>query len=229
MVETRKNNGSYSRTSLQNEKLSNALLKKYESGWNPFTDEVRQKISESVKKLWANGTIPEKIKQTSIKNHGEEHWSKTRRGREFASSLHKGRKPSDDARLKMSISASKRVRTKRETHYTSARGGTRHDLNDAYFRSCWEANFARILNYCGKSWEYEPTSFLLSNGKIYTPDFLCEGVYYELKGRMTKICEEKLSLLNQDHPDVKIELIDGAKYEDLKVRYKNLIPLWEGK
>ena len=39
MVATRKNRVNYVRTDSQNEKLSKMLTQKYESGWNPNTDE----------------------------------------------------------------------------------------------------------------------------------------------------------------------------------------------
>ena len=229
MVKTRKESGSYARTDAQNEKLSESLRKKYASGWNPNTEEQRKKNSEMMKKGWIDGTIPQKIKETSLKKYGVDHWTKTDKGKNFLSSINKGRKFSKDTRFKMSVSASKRVRDKRETLYTSARGGRREDLGGAYFRSCWEANFARILNHIGKLWQYEPESFIFLEGSTYTPDFLCEEVYYELKGRMTKTCEKKLSFMKLEYPHVRLELIDYAKYVDLRVRYKNLLPHWEGR
>ena len=229
MVKTRKESGSYARTDKQNEKLSESLRKKYALGWNPNTEEQRKKNSETMKKGWVDGTIPQKMKETCFKKYGEDHWTKTDKAKNFLSSINKGRRFSDDTRLRMSVSASKRVRNKRETFYTSARGGRREDLGGMYFRSCWEANFARILNYAGRSWQYESESFIFLDGSTYTPDFLCEGVYYELKGRMTKACEKKLSFMKLEYPHVRLELIDYAKYADLRVRYKNLLPHWEGK
>src|SRR3990167_3875993 len=88
------------------------------------------------------------------------------------SKLHLGRVHTDETRRRMSISAGKRVRTKRETNYTSAKGGIREDLNQ-YFRSNWEANYARILNLENKVWKYEVKTFQLSEGS-YTPDFWIE-------------------------------------------------------
>jgi len=229
MVKARRENGSYIRSKEQNEKLSESLRKKYEEGWNPNTDEHRKKTSEITKKGWADGTIPQKIKETFLRKYGVDHWTKTDEAKNFLSSINKGREFSKNTRAKMSISASKRVRNKRETLYTSAKGGKRGDLGETYFRSCWEANFARILNYDGRSWEYEPESFIFSNGSTYTPDFLCEGIYYEIKGRMSKTCEKKLSLMKIEYPNTRIEIIDHAKYVDLRVRYKSLLAYWEGK
>lgn len=229
MVKTRREAGSYVRTNAQNEKLSESLRKKYESGWNPNTEEHREKLSKQMKSRWSDGTMAEKTKETSLRKYGVEHWTKSEDGKKSSSNLHKGRKYPESIRKKMSISASNRVRNKRESMYTSAKGGKREDLGGMYFRSCWEANFARILNHLGKPWEYEQTSFTFKNGSTYTPDFFCEGKFYELKGRMTDSCNKKIKNMIDQYPDVIIEIIDGVKYQALKVQYKNLIPRWEGK
>lgn len=229
MVKTRKEAGSYVRTASQNEKLSESLRKKYESGWNPNTEEHREKLSQQMKSRWSDGTMAEKTRETSLRKYGVDHWTKSEEGKKNSSDLHKGRKHPEPIRKKMSVSAAKRVRNKRESLYTSAKGGKREDLGGVYFRSCWEANFARILNHLEKEWEYEIKSFVFKNGSTYTPDFLCEGVYYEIKGRMSKICEKKLSLMRIEYPNIRLEIIDHAKYVDLKVRYKSLLTYWEGK
>ena len=38
-----------------------------------------------------------------------------------------------------------------------------------------------------------------------------------------------LSRMKEQYPDVSIKIIDGVKYQELKVQYKNLLPFWEGK
>jgi DNA-directed RNA polymerase subunit RPC12/RpoP len=229
MVKTRKESGSYVRSDAQNEKLSESLRKKYESGWNPNTEEHREKLSQQMKSRWSDGTMAEKTKETSLRKYGVDHWTKSEEGKKNSSNLHKGRKHPESIRKKMSMSAANRVRNKRESLYTSAKGGKREDLGGMYFRSCWEANFARILNHLEKEWQYEPKSFVFENGSTYTPDFFCEGKFYELKGRMTESCKEKIKCMKEQYPDVSIEIIDGVKYKELKVQYKNLLPFWEGK
>jgi hypothetical protein len=229
MTNSRKESGSYASSDEQRKKISATLKEKYAAGWNPNTDEHREKLSRQMKERWIDGTMAEKTKETSLKRYGVEHWTKSEDGKKSSSNLHKGRKHSDSIRRRMSISASNRVRNKRETLYTSAKGGRREDLNGAYFRSCWEANFARILNHLGKEWKYEPESFIFESGSTYTPDFLCEGKYYELKGRMTDSCKEKLCMMSKEYPEVSITIIDSAKYRELVLQYKSLIPQWEGK
>lgn len=128
----------------------------------------------------------------------------------------------------MSASAQNRVRNKRDTLYSSACGGFRADLGQ-YFRSRWEANFARILNYQGKAWEYEPMTFQLDPVTSYTPDFVSEGVYYELKGRWYKGHAEKVAKFRQLHPEISFVLIEEREYRELSKQYKMVVIGWEGK
>jgi len=81
---------------------------------------------------------------------------------------------------------------RRKERFSNRRGGKRADLNNIYFRSSWEANYARYLNYLIKQgniikWEFEPTTFPLKNGNLYTPDFRITFStghieYHEVKG-----------------------------------------------
>ena len=50
------------------------------------------------------------------------------------------------------------------TVHTRAAGGRREDLGETWFRSSWEANYARYLNLLARMkiverWEYEPETF----------------------------------------------------------------------
>jgi hypothetical protein len=98
-------------------------------------------------------------------------------------------------------------------------------------RSNWEANFARILNYENKTWEYEPRTFRLANNLTYTPDFYVseDNVWYELKGRMNDRSRNQIELMPKLFPEIKIILIEGKQYGEFKVKYRKLIPTWEGK
>lgn len=78
-----------------------------------------------------------------------------------------------------------------------AKGGRREDLGDQYFRSSWEANYARYLKFIDTQWEYEPKTFWfpIRSGTVnYTPDFYLpdEDVWIEVKGRLTSKCRTKL-------------------------------------
>ena len=76
------------------------------------------------------------------------------------------------------------------------RAGRRPDLGHVYFRSAWEANYARYLNFLRKQgqiidWRYEAATFpftAIKRGcRSYTPDFevlVSDGrvEYHEVKG-----------------------------------------------
>lgn len=207
------------RTEEQNRKTSESCRRTYaERG---VSSETRQKLSIANKRARAAGKFDH--------INGENHWTKRPEAKVKLSAVNKGRVFSLVARQHMSIGARKRLRTKRETHYTSAKGGYRADIG-LYVRSGWEANFARILNYVGKRWLYEPTSFALSETLSYTPDFYVEDddTYYELKGRMNERSTEQLRLMQCMHPHVTIIMISGDEYNALRAVYRNLVQ-WEGK
>ena len=126
----------------------------------------------------------------------------------------------------MRLGAARRIRNAR-SHYELGNGGFRDDLGH-YVRSNWEANFARIMKIQGKEYEYEPKSFVLSNGRTYTPDFLIEGVFYEIKGRWTEQAKQKFEIFEKEYPEVKVQIIDCQKYKELRQQFQKLI-LWEGK
>lgn len=66
--------------------------------------------------------------------------------------------------------------------------GYRTDLNpNYYFKSAFEADFARFLSYVGISYVYESKTFEL-NDAFYTPDFYLDqlDLYIELKGTNRK-------------------------------------------
>lgn len=119
-------------------------------------------------------------------------------------------------------------------------GGKRKDLGDTYFRSGWEANYARFLNFLLKNgkiskWEYEPDVFYFEKIKRgtrgYLPDFKVwdtEGNfhYVEVKGYMDPKSKTKLKRMKKYYPEVEIELIDAAQYKEIS-KFKALISGWE--
>ena len=217
MVAKRMLRGSYVQTEEQKEKKSQSCKATYMSS-DVFGPELRAKFSEIMKRTWEEGRIDT-----------TKHWTKTASGRKRLSQMMRGRKASETTRAKMSKAAQGRLRSKREMMYSSSRGGFRSDLG-VYFRSTWEANFARILNYQGKKWSYEHQSFQLGSSLSYTPDFFIEddNVFYEIKGRWTEKCRRQLELMRQLFPDVVVYVVDCEKYGRLKVEYRDKIA-WEGK
>jgi hypothetical protein len=226
MVETRKLRGSYVRSESQNKKLSASMKKKYESGWNPNTEEHKIKLSESMKRRWSDGSMKEKSVATTLERRGVSHWTQSEEGRSTLSKKSIGRKFSDETRKNMSIGASKRIR-ENNNHHESGNGGFRLDLGH-YVRSNWEANFARILRLQGKTYEYEPQTFELLEGKSYTPDFLVEGTFYEVKGRWTETARQKFKSFLKQYPNISVQIVEGEVYDMLRSQYRDKIN-WEGK
>lgn len=218
MVNTRRSTGSYVVTEEQKRRKSEATRAAYENGTMSFTDEMRANHAVAMARL----------KQERVWSKPQpNHWTKTDEGRKRVSEMHSGRKHNESVRANMSLSAQRRLRSKRESMYTSAKGGFRTDLNQ-YFRSGWEANFARIQEYERKKWEFEPATFRLDTTTTYTPDFLVDNVYYEIKGRMTQQCQQKLDAMEKLYPDIAIVVIGPQQYNELRKKYHDLIA-WEGK
>lgn len=125
--------------------------------------------------------------------------------------------------------------------YSRSRGGKRADLGDTYYRSAWEANYARYLNWLVEQgeiagWVYEADVFVFhgeTRGAItYRPDFKVterDGsvVYHEVKGWMDGPSKTRLKRMAKHYPDVKVIVIGEAEYRAL-ARWKALIPEWEG-
>jgi len=112
-------------------------------------------------------------------------------------------------------------------------GGKRKDLDNAYFRSSWEANIARYFNLVGIEWEYEPKQFEfpVKRGCVsYKPDFYLpkEDVWIEVKGYMDQKSKTKLNRFKKYYPDEykKLSIIGKEAYKSI-AKYKTLIPFWE--
>lgn len=123
---------------------------------------------------------------------------------------------------------------------TPTRGGKRPDLNNQYFRSAWEANFARYLNFLQaqgeiEHWEYEPDEYefhAIKRGvRFYIPDFKvfdADGsyVYYEVKGYMDSTSATKLKRMAKYYPEERIILIERDEYRAI-AKWKGLMEGWE--
>lgn len=110
-----------------------------------------------------------------------------------------------------------------------------------YFRSRWEANYGRYLQWLKEKgeisdWWHEPETFWFDGVKrgcvSYLPDFLVEEstgerVYYEVKGWMDQRSKTKLRRMKKYHPSVKLILIDAAQYRSLERKLRGLVPGWE--
>lgn len=120
-------------------------------------------------------------------------------------------------------------------------GGRRADLGDRYFRSRWEANYARYLNWLVahkqiREWEYEPVTFkfdwITRGTRSYTPDFRVVNrdgsrEYHEIKGMMSQKAATALKRMAKHFPNVKIVLVDGPYYRDIARKLGPMIEGWE--
>ena len=118
--------------------------------------------------------------------------------------------------------------------------GRADDLGGTYFRSKWERNYARFLNYLvsvGRiaRWEYEPDTFdfpVRRGVTSYTPDFkvwLLNGThfYVEVKGYLDATSKTKLSRMAKYHPDQRVRLVDTKEYGSIRRYYRERLPAWE--
>lgn len=121
-----------------------------------------------------------------------------------------------------------------ENAYSRCKGGTRLDLNQ-YFRSSWEANIARILNYLCIEWKYEYKRFNFLEEKegvlSYQPDFYLPkyNKWIEVKGWMDEKSKRRLELFKKYYPteSSNLILINDETYLLLNKQYSKIIENWE--
>lgn len=110
-----------------------------------------------------------------------------------------------------------------------------------YFRSQWEVNYARYLQWLKdknqiKEWEFEVETFWFEGVKrgtmSYLPDFKVtendgQCVFHEIKGWMDDRSKTKIKRMAKYHPDVKLIVIDAKAYKALARKALGLVPGWE--
>jgi len=214
---------------------------------SPLSDESRKNLS---KKLQGHFVSEETKKKIGISGEGREPWNK-------------GLTKDDDDRLKdmsrkisvwnsefMTDEKKNKISETLKRKYAEgmklpqSKGGYREDL-DMYFRSRWEANYARILKNDGKEIVYEVDRFVLKNenGEIfstYITDFkLDDKKYIEIKGHANskdnwscscKRCKrdkKKLKMLYEQYPGVEVKILGKKEYKELCRKYEHSILNWE--
>jgi hypothetical protein len=110
-----------------------------------------------------------------------------------------------------------------------------------YYRSRWEANYARYLEWLKakgliNDWQHEPETFwfeAIKRGvRSYKPDFRVwendgSSALHEVKGWMDSRSKTTLKRMKKYHPDQKIVLIDGPQYRAIRLKVMRLVPGWE--
>jgi hypothetical protein len=98
------------------------------------------------------------------------------------------------------------------------------------FRDPAEETFARVLDYYGIEWEYEPRTFPLQwddQGAVveaFCPDFYLpqQDLYVELttlRPKLTTRKNRKLRRMKELYPDVNVKLFKRRDLRDLMVKY----------
>ena len=110
-----------------------------------------------------------------------------------------------------------------------------------YYRSRWEANYARVLEYMKSVgeialWEHEPTTFWFEGIKrgcrSYLPDFrvtrLDGSIYFaEIKGWVDARSITKLKRMKKYHPSIELVVLYTKEYKNIEKVYSKLITGWE--
>lgn len=76
-----------------------------------------------------------------------------------------------------------------------------------WFRSMWELVFAKdFLSERGFTWQYEPTTFNLSDGSTYTPDFYIEDddLWVEVKGYEREVSIKRFLKFREEYAETAI-------------------------
>ena len=159
-----------------------------------------------------------------------------------ANGTHPGLRPRTDAdRAALSVRSVTQMKSEGHSMYSRCKHGRRADLGNQFFRSAWEANYARFLNFlCGRSeiatWEYEADTFWFAHirrgVRSYTPDFKVmrpDGTLYyvEVKGWMDAKSKTKLARMKRCHPAVEVQLFDARAYRELAKKMGPWLPGWE--
>lgn len=124
--------------------------------------------------------------------------------------------------------------------HSIGRYGYRPDMPKSFFRSAWEANWARYLDLLKsqkivKKWEHEPRAFDVNiEGGIrgYLPDFrvtYTNGLveYHEVKGYMDQRSINKISGFKIGYPELILKVIDSRVYRQVEKIISNQIMFWE--
>ncbi len=150
----------------------------------------------------------------------------------------KGTKRSIATCEKMSKSAMEHFQKFPENTYSHAkRGWYMIEKKKMYFRSLWEANYALYLDFLQKQgeikkWDYEKVTFwfeaIRRGVRSYCPDFRITKMdssieFHEVKGWMDPKSKTKIKRMAKYHPEVKLVIIDGPCYKDIKKKVGKML------
>jgi hypothetical protein len=124
--------------------------------------------------------------------------------------------------------------------FSHIQSGKRLGLAGGRYRSKWEANVARYLDFLKSrgeisDWKHEPKTYWFKGIKRGTvswlPDFGVvnkNGTFeiWEVKGYMDRKSQTQLSRMARYYPNIKIVLVGAKEYNEIR-KWSKLIPGWE--
>lgn len=110
-----------------------------------------------------------------------------------------------------------------------------------FYRSRWEANYARYLQWLKdrgeiEDWKHEPETFWFESIKrgvrSYKPDFRVweiggASALHEVKGWMDSRSRTCLKRMAKYYPSERLVLVDGPAYRSIRRSVMSIIPGWE--
>lgn len=110
-----------------------------------------------------------------------------------------------------------------------------------YFRSAWEANYGRYLEWLREkgeifAWAHEPETFWFEKIKrgvrSYKPDFRVTEIgggiaYHEVKGWMDDRSKTCIARMRRYYPAVRLVVVDGRGYRAIRAKVAGIINGWE--
>lgn len=109
--------------------------------------------------------------------------------------------------------------------------------NKIYFRSRWEANYARYLNFLKSNneildWIHEPKTFIFPDNRTFLPDFEVikkDGTieYHEVKGWLDDRSKHHFTAMREFFPTENLVIIFSEKYKEIEKMFFDRIEGWE--
>lgn len=98
------------------------------------------------------------------------------------------------------------------------------------YRSGLEEKVADLLSSLKVKYEYESTKVAYTLKCNYTPDFLLpNGIYLEVKGRLTTEDRRKMLAVKKDNPELDIRFVFQAPFNKLYKGSKSTYAKWADK
>lgn len=150
---------------------------------------------------------------------------------------------------RVAVSAMQQDQAQKQDRHNRGKSFKRPDLNNQYFRSQWEANYARYMNFLIERgmnglnttglchWVYEPIEFdfpIKRGCNTYKPDFLVlyeDGTHtwIEIKGWMDQKSKTKLKRFAKYYPEEEavLTVITAHDMRYIRNQFSLIIPNWE--